>query len=75
MEDAAVMAQASFAQGREGLPLRGRTMFAPCVEQPVCVAVRYLTLRIGRERHGSKNPLPFSFSKRSHVGNLRQTNE
>ena len=46
-----------------------------CVEQPVCVAVRYLTLRIDRERHGSKNPLPFSFSKRSHVGNLRQTNE
>ena len=29
MENAAVMAQASFAQGREGLPLRGRTMFAP----------------------------------------------
>ena len=32
----------------------------------------YLTLRTGYERHGRKNPLPYSFSKRSHVGNLRQ---
>ena len=41
-------------------------------ELPVCVAVRYLTLRIGCERYGRKNPLPYSFSKRSHIGNLRQ---
>lgn len=37
MENAAVMAQASFARGREGLPLRGRTrlrQFA-CPGQPV----------------------------------------
>ena len=33
----------------------------------------YLTLRTGCERHGRKNPLPFPFSQRSHVGNLRQT--
>ena len=41
-------------------------------ELPVCVAVRYLTLRIGCERYGRKNPLPYSFSKRSHIGNLRR---
>ena len=44
-----------------------------CEDFPVCVAVMYLTLRTGCERHGRKNPLPFSFSERSHVGNLRQT--
>ena len=43
-----------------------------CVDLTVCVAVRYLTLRIGCERYGRKNPLPYSFSKRSHIGNLRQ---
>ena len=43
-----------------------------CGDFPVCVAVRYLTLRIGCERYGRKNPLPYSFSERSHVGNLRQ---
>ena len=43
-----------------------------CADSPICVAVRYLTLRTGFERHGRKNPLPFSFSERSHVGNLRQ---
>ena len=43
-----------------------------CEDFPVCVAVRYLTLRIGYERHGRKNPLPYPFSQRSHVGNLRQ---
>ena len=46
-----------------------------CGDFPVCVAVRYLTLRIGCERYGRKNPLPYSFSKRSHIGNLRQTNK
>ena len=45
---------------------------APSVELPVCVAVRYLTLRTGCERYGRKNPLPYPFSERSHVGNLRQ---
>ena len=43
-----------------------------CVDLITCVAVRYLTLRIGFERHGRKNPLPFPFSKRSHIGNLRR---
>ena len=43
-----------------------------CADSPICVAVRYLTLRIGLERHGRKNPLPYSFSERSHIGNLRQ---
>ena len=43
-----------------------------CADSPICVAVRYLTLRTGFERHGRKNPLPFSFSERSHIGNLRQ---
>ena len=43
-----------------------------CVELPACVAVRYLTLRTGCEKHGRKNPLPYSFSKRSHIGNLRR---
>ncbi len=43
-----------------------------CVDLITCVAVRYLTLRTGCEKHGRKNPLPYSFSERSHVGNLRQ---
>ena len=43
-----------------------------CGNLTACVAVRYLTLRTGCERHGRKNPLPFPFSKRSHIGNLRQ---
>ena len=43
-----------------------------CEDFPVCVAEHYLTLRIGCERYGRKNPLPYSFSKRSHIGNLRQ---
>ena len=43
-----------------------------CVDFITCVAVRYLTLRTGCEKHGRKNPLPYSFSERSHVGNLRQ---
>ena len=32
----------------------------------------YLILRTGCERYGRKNPLPYSFSQRSHIGNLRQ---
>ena len=43
-----------------------------CEDFPVCVAEHYLTLRTGCEKHGRKNPLPYSFSKRSHIGNLRQ---
>ena len=43
-----------------------------CEDLPVCVAEHYLTLRICCERYGRKNPLPFPFSERSHVGNLRQ---
>ena len=44
-----------------------------CADSPICVAVRYLTLRTGYERHGRKNPLPFPFSERLHIGHLRQT--
>ena len=43
-----------------------------CVDFPVCVAVMYLILRTGYEKHGRKNPLPYPISERSHVGNLRQ---
>ena len=43
-----------------------------CLDEITCVADRYLTLRTGYEKHGRKNPLPYSFSQRSHVGNLRQ---
>ena len=43
-----------------------------CLDEPICVAVMYLTLRTGCERYGRKNPLPYSFSERSHIGNLRQ---
>ena len=43
-----------------------------CADLTICVAVMYLTLRTGCERYGRKNPLPYSFSERSHVGNLRQ---
>ena len=43
-----------------------------CIDLITCVAEHYLTLRTGYEKHGRKNPLPFPFSKRSHIGNLRQ---
>ena len=43
-----------------------------CVDLITCVAERYLTMRTGCEKHGRKNPLPYPFSKRSHIGNLRQ---
>ena len=48
---------------------------ALCVDLTTCVAEQYLTLRTDCEKHGSKNPLPFSVSERSHVGNLRQANK
>ena len=53
-----------------------------CLDEITCVAVMYLTLRTGCSRGRTpkvvrpqqrKNPLPFPFSQRSHVGNLRQT--
>ena len=43
-----------------------------CLDEITCVAEHYLTLRTGYEKHGRKNPLPYSFSQRSHIGNLRQ---
>ena len=43
-----------------------------CLDEITCVADRYLTMRTGCEKHGRKNPLPYSFSKRSHIGNLRR---
>ncbi len=43
-----------------------------CVDKTTCVAEQYLTLRTGCERYGRKNPLPYSFSQRSHIGNLRR---
>ena len=49
----------------------GRRVCA-CVDLITCVAVRYLILRTGCEKHGRKNPLPYSFSKRSPVSGLRQ---
>ena len=46
-----------------------------CGDEIICVAVQYLTLRTGCEKHGRKNPLSYSFSKRSHIGNLRRANK
>ena len=51
---------------------RAALLCRACVDLITCVAERYLTLRTGCEKHGRKNPLPFLFSKRSHIGNLRQ---
>ena len=51
------------------------------VDETTCVAEQYLTLRTGCSRGRTpkvvrpqqrKNPLPYSFSQRSHIGNLRQ---
>ena len=55
------------------------TLCRACGEQPTCVAVRYLTLRIrrymARKAHpcGRKNLCRSLFSKRSPVSGLRQT--
>ena len=54
------------------LPFGQFTLCRACGDETACVAERYLILRIGCERHGRKNPLPFPMSERSHVGNLRQ---
>ena len=52
-----------------------------CVDETTCVAEQYLTLRTCCSRGRTpkvvrpqqrKNPLPYSFSQRSHIGNLRQ---
>ena len=40
---------------------------APSVELPICVAVRYLTLRTGCEKHGRKNPLSFPLFRSGHM--------
>ena len=49
-------------QGTFSCPSGNSPCAAPSVEQPTCVAEMYLTLRIGWERHGRKNPLPFLYS-------------
>ena len=43
------------------LPFGQFTLCRACEDFPVCVAVMYLTLRTGCERHGRKNPLPFPY--------------
>ena len=62
------------------LPFGQFTLCCACGDPPICVAERYLTLRIRgymsarsaslRKKKSSAVPL---FSQRSHVGNLRQT--
>ena len=54
------------------MPFGQFTLCCACGDEIICVAVQYLTLRTGCEKHGRKNPLSYSFSKRSHIGNLRQ---
>ena len=66
------IAQHGHPPGDPLLPFGQFTLCCACVDLITCVAERYLTLRTGCEKHGRKNPLPFLFSKRSHIGNLRQ---
>ena len=59
------VAQHCYPPGKLLLPFGQFTLCCACAEQPICVAVRYLTLRIGgytaRKARpcGRKNPLPF----------------
>ena len=66
------VARHCYPPGDSLLPCGQFTLCCACGDFPVCVAVMYLTLRTGFARHGSKNPLPFPISKRSHGGNLRR---
>ena len=43
------------------MPFGQFTLCRACGDETACVAARYLTLRIVRERHERKNPLSFSF--------------
>ena len=43
------------------MPFGQFTLCRACEDFLVCVAVMHLTLRTGCERHGRKNPLPFSY--------------
>ena len=38
-----------------------------CGDEIICVAVQYLTLRTGYEKHGRKNPLPFPLFRSGHM--------
>ena len=59
-------------QGTPLLPFGQFTLCRACGDETACVAARYLTLRIVRERHERKNPLSFSFSQRSPVSGLHR---
>ena len=56
------VARHGYPPGDPLLPFGQFTLCRACGDETACVAARYLTLRIGRERHGSKNPLPFLYS-------------
>ena len=43
------------------LPFGQFTLCRACLDEITCVAVMYLTLRTGYEKHGRKNPLPFPY--------------
>ena len=52
---------ARVSPGDSLLPCGQFTLCCACGDFPVCVAVMYLTLRTGFERHGRKNPLSYSY--------------
>ena len=43
------------------MPFGQFTLCRACLDEITCVAVMYLTLRTGYEKHGRKNPLPFPY--------------